>query len=82
MLESLTEIFRNQRSRLRGIYFGVKRLIEKCDRTVRQGWLVGYKNTLKFNEDLATAEGWSVAQIASRTRRLVNQTMALFDMGG
>jgi hypothetical protein len=49
---------------------------------IRKGQSVGYQNTLKLNEDLATAENWSVAQIEARTKKLVDQTMTLFSLGG
>ena len=61
---------------------GNRSFIDKRDRTDRQGRPVGYKNTLKLNEDLATAENWSVAQIEARTKKLVDQTMTLFSLGG
>ncbi len=43
---------------------------------------MGDTNGLKLNEDLATAESWSVAQIEARTKKLVDQTMALFSLDG
>ena len=61
---------------------GNKSFEEKRDRTNRQGVPVGYKNGLKLNEDLATSETWSVAQIDARTTKLADQTMALFEMNG
>jgi len=61
---------------------GNKGFIEKRDRTDRQGRPVGYKNSLKLNEDLATAEGWNVAQIEARTKKLADQAMALFSLAG
>jgi len=61
---------------------GNRSFIDKRDRTDRQGRPVGYKNTLKLNEDLATAESWSVAQIEARTKKLVDQAMALFSLAG
>ncbi len=61
---------------------GNRSFIDKRDRTDRQGRPVGYKNTLKLNEDLATAERWSVTQIEARTKKLVDQTMALFSLVG
>lgn len=60
---------------------GNKGFFEKRDRVDQQGRPVGYKNGLKLNEDLVTAEGWSVAKIEARTKKLVDQAMALFDMG-
>jgi hypothetical protein len=59
---------------------GNKSFEEKRDRANRQGVLVGYKNGLKLNEDLATSETWSVVQIDARTTKLADQTMALFEM--
>lgn len=61
---------------------GNRSFTDKRDRTDRQGRPVGYKNTLKLNEDLATAEGWSVTQIEARTKKLVDQAMALFSLAG
>ena len=61
---------------------GNKRFIDKRDRTDSQGREVGYKNGLKLNTELATAESWSVAQIELRTTTLVNQVLSLFAMTG
>jgi hypothetical protein len=41
---------------------------------------VGYKNGLKLNAELATAEAWSVKQIDARTTTLVDQMVRLFAM--
>jgi hypothetical protein len=59
---------------------GNKSFEDKRDRVDRQGRAVGYKNGLKLNEDLATAEGWSVDQIDSRTDKLVQQVTQLFKL--
>ena len=56
---------------------GNKSFEDKRDRVDRQGRAVGYKNGLKLNEDLATAAGWSVDQIDSRTDKLVQQVTQL-----
>ena len=48
----------------------------KTGKTVKR--YVGYKNGFSLNEDLRDAKGWSVAQIDSRTEKMVDQTMALF----
>ena len=61
---------------------GNKGFFEKRDRIDQQGRPVGYKNGLKLNEDLAIADGWSVSQIEFRTKKLVDQAVALFAMGG
>jgi hypothetical protein len=61
---------------------GNKSFIDKRDRTDSQGREVGYKNGLKLNTELATAESWSVAQIELRTTTLVNQVLSLFAMTG
>jgi hypothetical protein len=59
---------------------GNKSFQEKRDRTDSKGRAVGYKNGLKLNAELATAETWSVAQIEARTTKLVDQVMDLFAM--
>lgn len=59
---------------------GNKSFEEKRDRTDREGRPIGYKNGLKLNEDLATTETWSVAQIDTRTTKLVDQAMVLFKL--
>ena len=43
----------------------------RLDRTDSKGREVGYKNGLKLNAELATAEAWSVEQIDARTTTLV-----------
>jgi hypothetical protein len=57
---------------------GNKSFKEKRDRTDSEGREVGYKNGLKLNADLATADAWSVNQIDARTTMLVNQVLNLF----
>lgn len=57
---------------------GNKSFKDKRDRTDSKSREVGYKNGLKLNAELATAEGWSVAQIDTRTTTLVDQVMSLF----
>lgn len=57
---------------------GNKSFEEKRDRTDRQDRAVGYKNGLKLNADLATAQAWSVAQIEARTTMLVDQVVSEF----
>ena len=61
---------------------GNKSFIDKRDRTDSKGREVGYKNGLKLNAELATAEQWSVEQIEARTTVLVNQVVSLFSMTG
>ena len=61
---------------------GNKSFHEKRDRTDSGGREVGYKNGLKLNTELATAEKWSVAQIDLRTATMVDQVMGLFSMTG
>ncbi|MCJ7624683.1 MAG: DUF262 domain-containing HNH endonuclease family protein [Anaerolineaceae bacterium] len=61
---------------------GNKSFEEKRDRTDRQERSVGYKNSLKLNEDLANAETWSVDQIDARTTKLVKHAIALFKLNG
>jgi hypothetical protein len=59
---------------------GNKSFKDKRDRTDSKGREVGYKNGLKLNAELATAEAWSVEQIDARTTTLVDQVMGLFAM--
>jgi len=59
---------------------GNKSFEDKRDRVDRQGRAVGYKNGLKLNEDLATANAWSVEQIDLRTQKLVDQVIQLFSL--
>lgn len=59
---------------------GNKSFEDKRDRQDRQGRFVGYKNGLKLNEDLATAQNWNVDKIDVRTKKLVEQVMTLFKM--
>ncbi|OPY81319.1 MAG: hypothetical protein A4E70_01337 [Syntrophus sp. PtaU1.Bin005] len=61
---------------------GNKSFEDKRDRMDRQGRAVGYKNGLKLNEYLASAAGWSVDQIDSRTEKLVQQVTKLFKLQG
>jgi uncharacterized protein with ParB-like and HNH nuclease domain len=61
---------------------GNKSFQDKRDRTDGKGREVGYKNGLKLNAELATAEAWSMTQIDSRTSRLVDQVVSLFAMTG
>lgn len=57
---------------------GNKSFKDKRDRTDSKGREVGYKNGLKLNAELATAEAWSIEQIDARTTTLVEQVMNLF----
>ncbi len=59
-----------------------ERFEEKRDRTDSKGREVGYKNGLKLNAELATAEAWSVKQIDARTSMLVGQVVRLFALSG
>lgn len=53
---------------------------DKRDRTDSEGRDVGYKNGLKLNAELATAEAWSVEHIDARTTALAAQVVSLFAM--
>ena len=59
---------------------GNKSFEDKRDRTDNLGREVGYKNGLKLNAELATAEAWSAEQIDSRTIKLADQVLVLFAM--
>ena len=59
---------------------GNKSFEEKRDRQDRQGRFVGYKNGLSLNKELANSATWSIEQIDSRSKTLVDQTMELFKL--
>lgn len=59
---------------------GNKSFVEKRDRTDRQNRAVGYRNGLGLNAELATAVGWSIAQIDARTEALADQALELFEL--
>ena len=61
---------------------GNKSFKDKRDRNDSKGREVGYRNGLKLNAELATAEAWSVTQIDARTAALVAQVISLFAMTG
>lgn len=61
---------------------GNKSFKDKRDRNDSKGRKVGYRNGLKLNAELATAEAWSVTQIDARTAALVAQVISLFAMTG
>ena len=61
---------------------GNKSFKDKRDRTDSKGRDVGYKNGLKLNAELATAEAWSVQQIDARTISLVDKVVDLFALTG
>jgi len=48
----------------------------------RTGPVGGDRNGCKLNGEIVSAEGWSVAQIEARTKKLVDQAMALFSLAG
>ncbi len=52
---------------------------KKRDRQDKQGKVVGYKNGLAINKELADADSWSASQITDRTRKMVDQIVELFD---
>lgn len=49
---------------------------------VSQLFDVGYRNGLKLNEDLASCQKWSIAQIEAHNKKLVDQAMIPFRMDG
>lgn len=59
---------------------GNKSFEDKRDRMDRKGRPVGFRNGLKLNQDLANAETWSVKQISSRTKKLVDKAVAYFSL--
>lgn len=59
-----------------------KSFIDKRDRTDSNGRLIGYRNGLALNADLAGLEGWTVPQIASRTKVLADKVITRFPIIG
>lgn len=59
---------------------GNKSFQDKQNRSDRAGRVVGYKNGLKLNEDLANVSHWSIDQIRTRTEKLVDQIVRLFEL--
>lgn len=57
---------------------GNKSFEEKRDRKDSRGKLVGYRNGLFLNKQLAVAESWDLSDIEKRTDRLVEIAMQLF----
>lgn len=61
---------------------GNKSFIDKRDRTDSKGRALGYKNGLKLNAGLATADEWSMEQIDARTTELADQVVSQFALTG
>jgi hypothetical protein len=59
---------------------GNKSFEDKRDRMDRKGRPVGFRNGLKLNQDLANADTWSVKQISSRTKKLVDKAVGYFSL--
>jgi hypothetical protein len=59
---------------------GTKSFDEKRDRKDARGKVVGYRNGLFLNKELAKAEEWQVSDIEKRTETLVNAAMQLFSL--
>ncbi|RUX78262.1 DUF262 domain-containing protein [Mesorhizobium sp. M7A.F.Ca.US.006.04.2.1] len=57
---------------------GNKGFSEKRDRVDSKGLPVGYKNGLKLNDVLGSADSWSVKQIEDRTAVLVGRVLSIF----
>lgn len=59
---------------------GNKSFLDKRDRTNRQGQMVGYKNGLNLNAQLAIADHWGMDQIEARGEKLIEKAMELFKL--
>jgi hypothetical protein len=57
-----------------------KSFVDKRDRTDPQGRLIGYRNGLTLNADLATSESWTSADIENRTNELASKVVARFPL--
>ncbi len=58
---------------------GNKSFEDKRDRRDSKGQFVGYKNGLYLNKGLSKHKRWTIDDIEKRTKRLVNETLDLFD---
>ena len=59
---------------------GNKSFSEKRDRRDEAGQHVGYRNGLKFNEQLASLESWGESAIVRRTEKLASDAVQLFEL--
>jgi hypothetical protein len=59
---------------------GNKSFEDKKDRTDKQGLLVGYKNGLYLNQELAGKADWNIESIQERTSKLVEELMEMFSL--
>lgn len=57
-----------------------KSFVEKRDRTDSQGRLIGYRNGLTLNADLANRSTWTVTDIEARTNVLADNVIARFPL--
>ena len=54
--------------------------VDKRDRMNAQKLYVGYKNGLAINNELATKETWTIADIVNRTNTLVKQLLIMYKL--
>lgn len=59
---------------------GNKSFPEKRDRTDSKGRLIGYRNGLSLNSELATRETWAAADIEERTEALAERVLMRFPL--
>ena len=57
-----------------------KGFAEKRDRKNGDGKYIGYKNGLNLNKDLASKTTWTIADIETRSERLIIEAMELFKL--
>lgn len=57
---------------------GNKSFLEKRDRKSKDGKLIGYKNGLEINNEIAKLDAWTVEDIKRRSETLIQQLMEMF----
>ena len=57
-----------------------KGFTDKRDRKDSKGEYIGYKNNLNLNADLATKDTWTIEDIKTRTDKLIQQILKLFEL--
>ena len=62
---------------------GNKSFLEKRDRRSKDGMrLIGYKNGLEINAEIASKDAWTIDDIKERTIRMVTELMKIYKFPG
>ena len=60
----------------------IRKGLKKMDRTDEHGNLIGHKNGLYLNKEMANKEKWTAKDIEERTKKIVKETLKLFKVEG